>query len=90
MLRQVSPESESIFELIIKLSKACDGDWKLFVEQSMIETQDLDHFLDYAAAFLDSVGNYRVCAAYSSNIERGFSNIARDMATQKYFRVFTL
>jgi len=26
----------------------------------MVETQDLDHFLDYAAAFLDSLGNYRV------------------------------
>ncbi|KAG9229300.1 peptidase family M49-domain-containing protein [Amylocarpus encephaloides] len=59
LLRQVSPESEIIFDLIIRLSKACEGDWKVLLEQKIIESRALDHFLDYAAAFLDSVGNYR-------------------------------
>ncbi|OJD27085.1 hypothetical protein ACJ73_01525 [Blastomyces percursus] len=59
LLRQVSPESEGIFDLIIKLSKVCNGDWKLLLKQSNTEPQDLEYFLDYAAVFLDSLGNYR-------------------------------
>lgn len=60
LLRQDFPESENIFDLIIKLSKACKRNWQFLSEQSKTELQDLDYFLDYAAALSVSLGNYRV------------------------------
>ncbi|KAL1952756.1 hypothetical protein VTO42DRAFT_4279 [Malbranchea cinnamomea] len=58
-LRQVSPESEPIYDLIISLYRACDGDWKSLAEKAGVTQQDLQFFLEYAAQFLGNCGNYK-------------------------------
>lgn len=60
VLRQVSPESESIFDLIIELYEVCRGDWIALAEKAGVSRESLESFLDYSATFLDSLGNYRV------------------------------
>ena len=59
MLRQVSPESEPIYDFIIALHHACNGDWKGAQRQSGIRDDDLRRFLEYAAQFLGNCGNYK-------------------------------
>ncbi|KAK4902211.1 hypothetical protein LTR27_001114 [Elasticomyces elasticus] len=58
-LRQVSPESESIYDFIITLHKSCNGDWKKLASQAKLSDEDLKHFLSYAAQFIGNTGNYR-------------------------------
>jgi len=63
ILRQTSPESEGIFDFMIQLHKACEGQWSRFVDVDqdyVISSSDLDAFLRYAAQFLAHVGNYHV------------------------------
>lgn len=59
ILRQVSPESEAIFDFIISLYKHCDGDWTNISKQAGVEDVDLQHFLEYATQFLGNLGNYK-------------------------------
>ncbi|KAJ5722471.1 hypothetical protein N7488_000506 [Penicillium malachiteum] len=59
VLRQTSPEAESIFDFIIELHRACEGQWNQFHEAG-IEQRDLDHWLEFAGTFLSSLGNYFV------------------------------
>ncbi|KAJ5090973.1 hypothetical protein N7532_009657, partial [Penicillium argentinense] len=59
ILRQVSPESETIFDLILALYQACDGNWTALANRSGVEEQSIALFLEYAATFLDSLGNYK-------------------------------
>jgi dipeptidyl-peptidase-3 len=58
-LRQTSPESESIYDFIIELYKASNGDWKSLQSQAGISDDDLKYFLEYAAMFLGNCGNYK-------------------------------
>ncbi|CAG8957600.1 hypothetical protein HYFRA_00010466 [Hymenoscyphus fraxineus] len=58
-LRQVSPESESIFDFIISLYKSTNGDWKAIQQKAGISDEDLQHFLEYSAQFLGNCGNYK-------------------------------
>ncbi|KAF7512386.1 hypothetical protein GJ744_001321 [Endocarpon pusillum] len=58
-LRQVSPESEPIYDLIITLYKACKGEWKTLAERTDTSLQDLTSFLEYATQFLGNCGNYK-------------------------------
>lgn len=58
-LRQVSPESESIFDLIVQLYKACNGDWKALQKRAGVSDDDIKYFLEYAAQFLGNCGNYK-------------------------------
>lgn len=58
-LRQVSPESEPIYDLIISLNRASNGDWKGLAEKTKVSAQDLQYFLEYAAQFLGNCGNYK-------------------------------
>lgn len=60
ILRQVSPESEIIFDLILILYKQCNGDFRPLFNSLGLSSEDLDFFLDYAAMVLDNMGNYRV------------------------------
>ena len=55
----MSPESESIYDFIIHLHKAFDGDWEKVREKSGITAEELSAFLDYAAQFLGNCGNYK-------------------------------
>ncbi|KAG4435746.1 hypothetical protein IFR05_008760 [Cadophora sp. M221] len=58
-LRQVSPESESIFDFIIELYKSTNGDWKGLQEKAGITGEELQQFLEYATQFLGNCGNYK-------------------------------
>ena len=59
ILRQVSPESEAIFDLIVGLYRASLGNWKELQTRVGIDDGQLDAFLDYAGQFLGNVGNYK-------------------------------
>jgi dipeptidyl-peptidase-3 len=59
VLRQVSPEAEDIFDFIIELHKAGNGDWKALATKAGISEDDLAAFLQYAAQFLGNGGNYK-------------------------------
>jgi len=55
----VSPEAESIYDFIIALHKACDGDWKALGQKAGVEPAAVTHFLEYATQFLGNAGNYK-------------------------------
>jgi dipeptidyl-peptidase III len=59
VLRQVSPESEAIFDFIISLHKAGNGDWNALAKRAGIEAAEMASFLEYAAQFLGNSGNYK-------------------------------
>lgn len=59
LLRQVSPESEAIYDLIIELHNHCGGDWTALQKQTSIDDSDLRHFSNYAAQFLGNGGNFK-------------------------------
>jgi dipeptidyl-peptidase-3 len=58
-LRQVSPESEPIFDFIIELYKSSNGDWPALQKKAGISEDELKYFLEYAAMFLGNCGNYK-------------------------------
>ncbi|KAK3672474.1 hypothetical protein LTR78_007524 [Recurvomyces mirabilis] len=58
-LRQVSPESEAIFDFILTLHKQCQGDWQAFGTKAGLSKEDLKHFLSYAAQLIGNTGNYK-------------------------------
>ncbi|KAI2640512.1 putative dipeptidylpeptidase III [Hypomontagnella submonticulosa] len=57
--RQISPESEPIYDFILALHKSSGGDWKALQAKAGISDQELDHILQYAAQFLGNNGNYK-------------------------------
>ncbi|KAL2042865.1 hypothetical protein N7G274_004625 [Stereocaulon virgatum] len=59
ILRQVSPESESIYNLIISLHNYCSGTWSQLAKDAGIKDDELQHFLAYATQFLGNLGNYK-------------------------------
>lgn len=59
IFRQLSPEAEDIYDLIISLHQSCSGDWKTLGQKAGVPEQDVNHFLDYAAQFLGNGGNYK-------------------------------
>ncbi|MCJ1404909.1 hypothetical protein MMC11_008135 [Xylographa trunciseda] len=58
IFNQVSPESSSVFDLILELYRSCAGDWGALAEQFSVSANSLQEFLEYAAVFLGNVGNY--------------------------------
>ncbi|KAI1928133.1 hypothetical protein LOZ58_004988 [Ophidiomyces ophidiicola] len=58
-LRQVSAESEPIYDLILSLYRACNGDWKSLGDKTAVSQGEVQHFLEYAAQFLGNCGNYK-------------------------------
>lgn len=58
-LRQVSPESEPIYDLILALYGACNGDWSSLAQKTQVSDEHLRFFLEYAAQFLGNCGNYK-------------------------------
>ena len=59
ILRQVSPESEAIYDFIIALYESCNGDWSKLQTESKVSDQALQYFLQYATQFLGNAGNYK-------------------------------
>ncbi|KAL8693137.1 MAG: hypothetical protein Q9218_001989 [Villophora microphyllina] len=58
VLRQVSLESPSIFDLIIGLFMASQGDWLSLASETNVSAENLELWLEYAAIFLGNIGNY--------------------------------
>ncbi|WPA96654.1 uncharacterized protein RHO25_001262 [Cercospora beticola] len=58
-LRQVSDESEPIYDLIVDLHKRSNGDWKALLSEAGISDDHLKHFLSFSAQFLGNTGNYK-------------------------------
>lgn len=58
-MRQISPESEPIYDFIVALHKSAGGDWKALSEKAGVDEQGLSAFLQYAAQFLGNSGNYK-------------------------------
>ncbi|KAI1138888.1 dipeptidyl peptidase III [Hypoxylon sp. FL0543] len=58
ILRQVSPESLTIFDFILELYGSCGGDWHQLSGVNGVTAEDLGAFLEYAATFLSNIGNY--------------------------------
>lgn len=59
VLRQLSPEAEPIYDLILSLHSGCNGDWAALAKKAAVDEAELTHFLDYAAMFLGNMGNYK-------------------------------
>lgn len=59
VLRQISPESEAIYDFILSLHEASGGDWSSLAQKAGVNEEDLTNFLDYAAMFLGNNGNYK-------------------------------
>ncbi|KAE8386372.1 dipeptidyl peptidase III [Aspergillus alliaceus] len=58
LLRQTSPEGNGIFDFIIELHKACQGQWTMFVERFGISVEELEEFLDFAGMFMSNLNNF--------------------------------
>ncbi|KJZ73541.1 hypothetical protein HIM_07097 [Hirsutella minnesotensis 3608] len=59
VLRQLSPEAEPIYDMILALHRHCNGDWSALAKGAGVEDSELTHFLEYAAMFLGNLGNYK-------------------------------
>ena len=59
VLRQVSPESEHIYDFIVALHKHTKGDYAALAKEAGLASNELDAYLDYAAQFLGNMGNYK-------------------------------
>ena len=64
ILRQVSPEANSIFDFIMELARCCrerfSSSWAALAETFYVNEADMASFLTYAARFLSNIGNYYV------------------------------
>ncbi|KAJ5570399.1 Dipeptidyl-peptidase 3 [Penicillium hispanicum] len=58
-LRQISPESEPIYDFILALYRACNGDWATLAQKTQVSAEDVRFFLEYATQFLGNCGNYK-------------------------------
>ena len=59
ILRQVSPESEPIYDFIISLNDYCNGDWASLAQNSGVSDREVQCFIEYATQFLGNLGNYK-------------------------------
>ena len=59
MLRQVSRESEHIYDLIMELHRHGKGDWEKLREDAGLSKDEMKDFLNYAAQFLGNGGNFK-------------------------------
>lgn len=59
ILRQVSPESEAIYDFILTLYYHCNGEWSKLQKETGVNGDHLNDFLNYAAQFLGNIGNYK-------------------------------
>lgn len=55
----MSPESESIYDLIIALQKHCNGDWASLAKDAGVGNDELQLVLQYFTQFLGNLGNYK-------------------------------
>ncbi|KAI0533760.1 dipeptidyl peptidase III [Xylaria digitata] len=58
ILRQTSSEGTGIFDFILELHKACDGQWSIFTERFGVTNEELNLFLGYAGMFMSKMNNF--------------------------------
>ena len=68
ILRQVSPESEGIYDLILQAYNACNGDWANLGTKTGVSEQNVQYWKEYAAQFLGNLGNYKVSPPLSPSL----------------------
>jgi dipeptidyl-peptidase-3 len=59
VLRQVSAESEHIYDFIIALHKHGKGDYQALAKETGLSKEEIETYLNYAAQFLGNLGNYK-------------------------------
>ncbi|CAI9633927.1 unnamed protein product [Alternaria burnsii] len=59
VLRQVSPESEHIYDFIVALHKHTKGDYASLANDTGLSHEEIDAYLDYSAQFLGNLGNFK-------------------------------
>ncbi|PCG94241.1 Dipeptidyl-peptidase 3 [Penicillium occitanis (nom. inval.)] len=75
IMRQTSPEGTGIFDFILELHKACDGQWNQFVRDFGVSIEELEPFLEFAGMFLARLNNF--CpTCYPGDIEIATDEIA--------------
>ena len=55
----MSPESESIYDLIVALYQHCSGDWDSLAKSAEVGKDELQLLLQYFTQFLGNLGNYK-------------------------------
>ena len=55
----MSPESESIYDLIVALQEHCNGNWASLAQDAGIGNDEIQHVLQYFTQFLGNLGNYK-------------------------------
>ncbi|KAF2964127.1 hypothetical protein GQX73_g9456 [Xylaria multiplex] len=58
ILRQTSSEGIGIFDFILELHKACNGQWSIFTERFGVTNDELNLFLGYAGMFMSKMNNF--------------------------------
>ncbi|KAG5355786.1 putative dipeptidyl peptidase 3 [Yarrowia sp. B02] len=58
VLRQVSPESEDIYNLILAIAEAVNQDYAK-LESETVSKDDVRSFLEYSSQFLSNLGNFK-------------------------------
>jgi hypothetical protein len=56
VLRQVSPESEHIYDFIVALHKHAKGDYATLAKDTGLSQEEIDAYLNYSAQFLGNLG----------------------------------
>lgn len=59
VLRQVSPESEDIYDLILTVHKAVNGDYEALAKKTGVDSESVDQYVNFSAQFLGNLGNYK-------------------------------
>jgi hypothetical protein len=59
-LRQVSAESEALFDIAVELYKSIDGDFSKLVKETGVDEKEAELFWEYTAGILGNLGNYKV------------------------------
>lgn len=67
ILRQTSPEGVGIFDFILEMHNACQGQWNQIAGKCHVEPEALDAFLEFSGTFLSKLNNYCVSAATPFN-----------------------
>jgi hypothetical protein len=62
ILRQVAPEANGVFDFIMALYHFCDGQWEQLADKALVNLNEVQKFLEFAATFLSNIGNYFVRA----------------------------
>ena len=89
ILRQVSPEANSIYNFITELAGSCrehfSGNWTNLAVTSNVQHGDMKSFLEYAAKFLSNLGNFHVIL--SQPIQERIPLRFRDLAIKNLFQI---